>query len=144
MSEVLQSLNIDKSFFTQFAIVVFLFVFLKNFLFDKLLSVITSREENTTGLLNTSRDKEDKSKSISTEIDNQISQCKNQIIKENKRIREEATSQKEKEYALAESKLSEEYSTKINDFSAGLEKNYELVKKDTSSLAGELVNKITH
>ena len=144
MSEVLQSLNIDKSFFTQFAIVVFLFVFLKNFLFDKLLSVITSREENTTGLLNTSRDKEDKSKSISTEIDNQINQCKNQIIKENKRIREEATSQKEKEYALAESKLSEEYSTKINDFSAGLEKNYELVKKDTSSLAGELVNKITH
>ena len=79
MSEVLESLNIDKSFFVQFSIVLILFFSLKTFLFEKLLEVIKNRESKTTGLLSKSKEKESEAIEISRKIEEEIAETKSTL-----------------------------------------------------------------
>ena len=142
MSEVLQSLNIDQSFFVQFAIVIFLFFSLKYFLFDKLNEVLVQREEKTTGLLSLSVEKEEEAKKLSEQIESQIMQTKTELSNEVKMVKNQLLAQKEKEYSELEESLDQEYKLKINDFNSDLSKNFEVLKSNTNSLANDLVNKI--
>lgn len=142
MSEVLQSLNIDQSFFVQFAIVIFLFFSLKYFLFDKLNEVLVQREEKTTGLLSLSVEKEEEAKKLSEQIESQIMQTKSELSNEVKMVKNQLLAQKEKEYNELEESLDQEYKLKINDFNSDLSKNFEVLKSNTNSLANDLVNKI--
>ena len=143
MSEVLQSLEIDQSFFVQFAIVLFIFFTLKTFLFDKLLEVITTREEKTTGLLNKSKEKQDVAKELSEKIELELSSTKTELSNEIKSVKNQLILQKEKEYSDLEAKLESEYATKLGDYKKELSSNFESLKNQTDNLASDLVNKIT-
>lgn len=143
MSAVLESLNIDKSFFVQFAIVIILFFSLRHFLFEKLLEVIQNRENSTTGLLKRSKDKEIEATKISSEIEGQISTTKSELNLEIKSVKNQLLSQKEKEYKDLEESLDEDYASKLNSFDKELDENFNVIKTRTKSLATDLVDKIT-
>ena len=142
MSAVLESLNIDKSFFVQFAIVIVLFLSLKHFLFEKLLEVIQNRENSTTGLLQKSKEKEEESLKISSEIETQIIDIKNELSHELKSVKNQLLTQKEKEYKELELRLDSEYSNKRDSFEKELDENFNVIKAKTKSLATDLVEKI--
>lgn len=144
MSEVLESLNIDRSFFVQFSIVLILFFSLKTFLFEKLLQVIQNRETKTTGLISKSKDKEVEANLISQKIEDEISLTKSNLSLEIKTVKGQLIAQLDKEYSDLEKELDNEYSQKINSFKAELESNYEIIKSQTKTLANDLVNKISH
>ena len=143
MSEVLDSLNIDNSFFTQFGIVLVLFFVLKSFLFDKLKEVILDREVNTTGLLNKSKEKEVEANKISQKIEEEILATKNELSSEVRIIKSKLNKKNEEEYSSLENTLDKEYFQKFSDFEKEMNQNYEVLKTKTGSLASDLVNKIT-
>jgi len=143
MSEVLESLNIDKSFFVQFSIVLILFFSLKTFLFEKLLEVIKNRESKTTGLLSKSKEKESEAIEISRKIEEEIAETKSTLSLEIKSVKSQLVSQKEKEYSELEENLDGQYSQKLKEFNAELDSNFEVIKSQTKTLANDLVNKIT-
>ena len=143
MSEVLESLNIDKSFFVQFAIVLILFFSLKSFLFEKLLEVIQNRESKTTGLLHESKEKETEANKLSERIEEEILTTKSQLTAEIKTVKNKLMSEKEVEYSQLEEKLDSDYSGKLTNFNTELNENFEVMKSQTNDLARDLVNKIT-
>jgi len=143
MSEVLDSLNIDKSFFVQFGIVLILFFSLKSFLFEKLREVLEDRENKTTGLMNQSKDKEIEALKISTLIEEQIDITKNELSNEIKEAKSHLIARNEKEYSELEDRLDNEYGKKILDFEKELSMNFDSMKSRTKNLANDLVNKIS-
>jgi F-type H+-transporting ATPase subunit b len=139
---IFKSLDIDQTFFVQFAIVSVLYLVMRSLLFGKLQEVLDLREEKTTKMEDGAAEKLNKAEKLAKEYKEKIDGAKGEAFKivtshKDSVISREATKIKEHE-----TKLEAEADTKRSEFAKEIASKKEAIMQQADSLSQDLVTKI--
>lgn len=139
---VLNSLEIDSSFFIQFILVTVLYFVLRALFLNNLQEVIELREDNTTRMESGADKKIIEAEKVAAEYKAKIEEARSEAFKLISNRKEEVIARETKKFKEHEAVLESELNTKKNKFEQELEEKKKDIMTQAQGLSEELVNKI--
>ena len=141
---VFESLEIDKRFFIQFALVTILYFILRNLFLEKLQEVLDLREDNTTKMESGADDKLSEADKIAKQYKDKIEDARQEAFKIISKRKDEVVSREMKNLKEHEASLDNDLNSKLDTFKDELNVKKQDVMKQAQNLSEELVTKIVH
>lgn len=145
MSEVInifKSLGADETIFQQFVIFLAVFAILKPLLFDKILEVLTLREDKTVNLQDLSGQKFIKAENMAKEYSTKISDAQNNIFEEIKIKKIKITQTENDKVNIFRNDLEKSMDKKRQEFKILLDNKRKDVLSESEGLSDDLVEKL--
>ncbi len=145
MNEVInifKSLGADETIFQQFIIFLVIFGILKPLLFDKILEVLTIREDKTVNLQDLSGQKFIKAENMAKEYSAKISDAQNNIFEEIKTKKIKITQTENDKIHTFRNELEKSMDEKRNEFKILLDNKRKDVLSESEGLSDDLVEKL--
>ena len=141
---VFKKLNVDQTFFIQFAILVALFFLLKVIFFNKLQFVLELRESKTTKLEDNANKTFSKAESLSQKYKEQIDKAYVEAQNKYNKRKTEILDRERQNIKSAENQINKEVEQERVKFVAELESKTKEVLDNADSLAKNLVDKFVN
>ena len=145
MNEVInifKSLGADETIFQQFVIFLVVFAILKPLLFDKILEVLTLREDKTVNLQDLSGQKFIKAENMAKEYSAKISDAQNNIFEEIKTKKIKITQTENDKIHTFRNELEKSMDEKRQEFKILLDNKRKAVLSESEGLSDDLVEKL--
>ncbi len=139
---VLDSLQIDSSFFIQFALVTILYFVLRNLFLNNLQEVLELREDNTTRMESGADKKINEAEKVAAEYKSKIEEARGEAFKIISTKKDEVISRENKKLKEHETTLEKDLNDKKSVFETELEEKKKNIMTQAQGLSDELVNKI--
>lgn len=139
---IFKSLDIDQSFFIQFALVVILYAILRNLLFSKLQEVLELREAKTTKMEDGANEKFKKADELSKQYKIKIDEARSKAFDIVTKKKAEVVARETKTIKDHEKNLESQVASKRSAFETEINSKKEAILQQADSLSQDLVNKI--
>ncbi len=137
-------MDLGFSAFYQFGIIVLLFFILKPLLFDKLLFVLQTRENNTSKLISSAETTNQKTEAMAQKYRDGVENAHQQAMEEFTKFESELSAREEEKFALLSQKLGEAFEVEKKKQEGELNARREGILANVEGLSSQLVEKITH
>lgn len=139
---IFKSLDINQSFFYQFALVVVLYAVLRNLIFSKLQDVLELREAKTTKMEDGANEKFKKAEELAKFYKSKIDEARSQAFDIVTKKKNEIIARESKIVKDHEKTLEAKVSSQRNEFENELNSKKVAILQQADSLSQDLVNKL--
>ncbi|OIQ18330.1 MAG: hypothetical protein BM556_08700 [Bacteriovorax sp. MedPE-SWde] len=139
---IFKSLDINQTFFIQFALISILYLVMRSLLFGKLQEVLDLREERTTKMEDGAADKLTKAEKLAKEYKEKIDNARSEAFKVITSHKDTVIARETTKVKEHEAKLEAEANSKRSEFEKEIESKKDAIMKEADSLSQELVTKI--